>query len=92
MQAKKKNGERNRISVSLDDEDYLWIKKMTGPAESLSYKLSRIVRAARLSGLTIEEAKSAGMLEEFAEFLSKKRKNKHAAELFELLTEFLKIR
>lgn len=91
MQAKKKNGERPRISVSLDPEDYEWVENLSGLSGSLSYKLSRIVKAARLSGLTLEDAKSAGILQQFSDFLGNKRKNKLAAEMNELLTEFLKM-
>jgi hypothetical protein len=90
MQARNAEGKRPRISVSLDPEDYDWIAELTGESESLSYKLSRIVRAARLSGLTLEEAKSGGVLQEFSDFLVSKKRNKMAADFNELLTEFLK--
>ena len=89
MQAKAE-GKRPRISVSLDSEDYDWIDKLSGKSESLSYKLSRIVRAARLAGLTLEEAKVGGVLEEFSDFLASKKRNKLAADFNELLSEFLK--
>lgn len=89
MQARNTEGRRPRISVSLDPEDYDWIEELTGPSESLSYKLSRIVRAARLAGLTLEEAKSGGVLQEFSDFLATKKRNKLALEMQTLLQEFL---
>ena len=88
MQARSEK-RRPRISVSLDPEDYDWIESMTAPSESLSYRLSRIVRAARLAGVSLEDAKAGGVLEAFSGFLAKKKKNKHAAELHQLLSEFL---
>jgi len=89
MQVKHDAGRRPRISVSLDPEDYDWIQELTGPSESLSFKLSQIVRAARLSGLTIEETRSGGILAEFSDFLVDKKRNKLAADFNQLLTEFL---
>lgn len=89
MQGRSSDGRRPRISVSLDPEDYDWIEELTGPSESLSFKLSRIVRAARLAGLTLDEAKSGGVLQEFSDFLATKKKSKLAADMHELLTEFL---
>ncbi len=89
MQSRNTDGRRPRISVSLDPEDYDWIENLTAPSESLSYRLSRIVRAARLSGVSLEDAKAGGILQQFNEFLATKRRNKHAAELNKLLAEFL---
>lgn len=89
MQSRNANGRRPRISVSLDPGDYDWIDKLTGPSGSLSYKLSRIVRAARLNGLCLEDAKNGGVLQEFSDFLATKKRNKHAAELRSLLEDFL---
>lgn len=84
-----KEGRRARISVSLDAEDYDWVQSFKGPSES--YTVSRIVKAARLAGLTLEEAKSGGVLEEFAEFLSKKKRNKLAADMHALIEEYLEL-
>ena len=64
MQSRNTDGRRPRISVSLDPEDYDWIEKLTGSSESLSYRLSRIVRAARLSGVSLEDAKTGGILQQ----------------------------
>jgi len=89
MQSRNTDGRRPRISVSLDPEDYDWIEKLTGSSESLSYRLSRIVRAARLSGVSLEDAKTGGILQQFSEFLTTKKRNKHAVELNRLLAEFL---
>jgi len=88
VQRKHKSGERPRISVSLDPEDYTWIKSFQGPSES--YTVSRIVRAARLSGLTLEEAMTGGVLEELRDWLkSKRKKTAVGTELCALLTEYL---
>lgn len=89
MQARNSGGKRPRISVSLDEEDYDWIESLTGQSESMSYKLSRVVRAARLAGIELEDAKSGGAFQEFADFLATKKRNKHASELHQLLEEFL---
>lgn len=89
MQSRNTDGRRPRISVSLDPEEYAWIEQLTGPSESLSYKPSRIVRAARLNGICLEDAKTGGVLQELSDFLATKKRNKHAAELRALLSEFL---
>lgn len=79
---------RPRVSVSLDPEDYEWIQSFGGTSES--YTASRIIRAARLAGLTLEEAKSGGVLEDFRNWLNKKKKkNNTAEELHELLSNYL---
>jgi hypothetical protein len=81
-------GKRPRISVSLDPEDYDWIQSLKGPSES--YTVSRVVKAARLAGLTLDEAKSSGVLEGFRDWLkSRRRKNTTATELAEILTDYL---
>lgn len=87
---RRRDGKRPRISVSLDPEDYDWVRSFDGPSES--YTVSRIVRAARLAGLTLDEAMSGGVLEELTEWLGSRRKSRLAADLHELLTEFLSSR
>jgi hypothetical protein len=86
MQRKHEDGKRPRIGVSLDPEVYEWIKEFNGPSDS--YTVSRILRAAMLAGLTLEEAKSGGVLEDFADWLARKR-GKFAGELRYLLGEYL---
>ena len=87
-QRKLEDGKRPRISVSLDPEDYDWIQSFNGPSES--YTVSRLIRAARLAGLTIEDSISGGVLEEFRDWLgSKRKKSKLEAELAELISDFL---
>jgi hypothetical protein len=88
VQRKLKEGQRPRISVSLNPEDYKWVQSFKGPSES--YTVSRIVRAARLSGLTLEEAMTGGVLEELRDWLKAKRKKTAVGtELCALLTEYL---
>ncbi len=87
VQRRRDDGKRPRISVSLDPDDFDWVQSLKGPSES--YKVSRIVKAARLAGLKIEDATSGGVLEDFRDWLSRKRKSKLAADLAELLNEYL---
>ena len=88
MQRRHEDGKRPRISVSLDHEDYDWVRSFEGPSES--YTVSRIVRAARLAGLTLDEAMSGGVLEDLRDWLKRKRsKSKTVTELIDLLSEYL---
>lgn len=89
VQRRNKDGERERISVSLDPEDYEWIKGFAGPSDS--YKLSRIVKAARLAGLTLDDAlKSGGIFERYRDWLkAKRKKTKVEIDLLESVTAFL---
>jgi hypothetical protein len=88
MAQRRLNEKRPVISVSLDPEEYKWIKSFGGQSDS--YTASRIIRAARLAGLTLDEAKSGGVLEDFRDWLkSKKRQDKDAAKLCALLTDYL---
>ncbi len=80
-------GRRDRISVSLDPEDYDWIRSFDGPSDS--FTISRIIKAARLQGLTLESATTGGVLEDFAVWLTRKRKNRLAADLARLISEYL---
>ena len=77
------------ISVSLDPEDFSWIQSIGGTSQS--YTASRMIRAARLAGLTLEEAISPSKtLKEFKAWLKvRRRTSKVAAEMLELLSEFL---
>lgn len=88
VQRRNKSGERDRISVSLDPEDYKWVKKLAGPSDS--YKLSRIVKAARLAGITIDDSMTGGVLEDFNDWLKGSRtKSVTAKELHNLLSQYL---
>lgn len=88
MQRRHEEGKRPRISVSLDPEVYEWIQSFNGPSES--YTVSRILKAAHLAGLTLDEAMTGGVLEDFRDWLkAKKRKSAAATELVELLSEYL---
>jgi len=89
MQRKHEDGRRPRISVSVDPADYEWIQGFNGPSDS--YTVSRILTAARLQGVTLDEMNTGGggTLQEFSEWLSKKRKDKMAADLHALLEQFL---
>jgi hypothetical protein len=86
MQRRLEDGKRPRIGVSLDPDVYDWIQDFKGPSDS--YTVSRILRAAMLAGLTLDEAKSGGVLEDFSEWLSRKR-SKFAGELRTLLDGYL---
>ena len=80
---------RPRITVSLDPEDYDWVESFGGA--SSSYTVSRIVKAARLAGLSLDDATGGGIIPELVEWLSKKR-TAPARELHKLLSEFLEER
>lgn len=86
-QARSKEGKRPRIGVSLDADVYQWIQEFEGPSES--YTVSRILRAAMLAGLTLEQAKTGGQLEDFARWLGKQKRNKLATELHALIDQYL---
>lgn len=87
-QRRLKDGERPRISVSLDPEDYEWVQRFKGPSDS--YTVSRIVKAARLAGLTPDKAMSGGVLQDFRDWLKVRRsKSKMAIELAKLLGDYL---
>lgn len=87
-QRKLEDGKRPRISVSLDPEDYEWIQRFGGASES--YTVSRIIRAARLAGLSLDDSIHGGVLEELRDWLkAKRKKSKNATELADLLSEFL---
>lgn len=79
-------GKRPRVTVSLDPEEYDWIQ--TFPGSSDSFKISRILKAARLAGVTVDDATEGGIIPELVEWLGKK-KSKSARELHKLLSEFL---
>ena len=89
MQRRLNDGKRPRITVSLDPEEYEWVQSF-GDSPSESYTVSRILKAARLAGLTLEGAMSGGVLEDFRDWLKAKRKRtKVETELIESLTEYL---
>jgi len=88
MQRKHEDGRRPRISVSVDPADYEWIQSFNGQSDS--YTVSQILTAARLQGVTLNKTgPSGGTLQEFSAWLSKKRKDKMAADLHALLDQFL---
>ena len=87
-QSRKKSGERPRVGVSLDDDVYEWIQSLEGPSDS--YKVSRVVRAAMIAGLKIDEAQSAGVLEDFSAWLGEQKKlSKVESELRNILKKYL---
>jgi hypothetical protein len=82
-------GKRPRVTVSLDPEDYEWIQ--TFPGSSDSYKISRILKAARVQGVTVDDTAGGGIIPALVEWLGKK-KSKSAREMHKLLSEFLQDR
>ena len=83
-------GERLRISTSLDFEDAQFVTQVSGSSDS--EKLAKIVRAARLAGLKVDDDQAShGMVNQFIEWLSSKR-SQPARDLHKLLTEFLNSR
>ena len=89
-QSRSKSKKRPRISVSLDPEDYAWVEELPGASASLSYKVSRVVKAARLAGVTIDDAQSPGLLAELRDWLKTKRKKSATVlQLEKVLSEFL---
>lgn len=89
MAQRRLDNKRPTITVSLDPDDYAWIESFKG--SSLSYTASRLIHAAKLAGLGLDEAiDSAGNLKEFRDFLKARRgKSKVAAEMLELLSAYL---
>jgi hypothetical protein len=77
--------------VSLDPEDHDWVKGFKGPSDS--YTVSRIVKAARLSGMTLDDAMTGGVLEDLCTWLKAKRKKTNTGdELQQLLSEYIEKR
>lgn len=88
VQRRLAEGQRPRISVSLDPEDYEWVQSFDQQSES--YTVSRLIRAARLAGLTLDDANTGGVLKEFRDWLQKRRKKSTVStELAALLSEYL---
>jgi molybdenum cofactor biosynthesis enzyme MoaA len=79
-------GKRPRITVSLDPEDYEWVQTFEGSSDS--YKIAKIIKAARDAGVTAETASAGGTIPELVEWLSTKR-SQSARDLHKLLSEFL---
>jgi hypothetical protein len=79
-------GKRPRITVSLDPEDYEWVQSFEGSSDS--YKIAKIIKAARGAGVTADSASVGGSLPELVEWLANK-KSKSARELHKLLAEYL---
>jgi hypothetical protein len=90
MQRRLEDGKRHRVTVSLDPAEYEWIQSFeNSPSES--YTVSRILKAARVAGLTIDDAMSEGVLEELVDWLPN-QKTKFAKDLHKVLSEFLRKR
>jgi hypothetical protein len=90
MQAKT-TGKRDRISVSLDAEEYEWIQSLARPGDSMSFTLAQVVKEARLSGVVpyYGSEPAGGIIQELVDWLSNKKNHKLASELRSLLEEFL---
>ena len=86
MQRRSEGIKRERISVSLDAEDYEYVQSISGGSDS--HKVANIVRAARLAGLKVDDQPGPQMVQEFVEWLATKR-SQPAKDLHKLLTEFL---
>ena len=82
-------GKRPRITVSLDPEDYDWVQTFEGSSDS--YRIAKIIKAARDAGVTAETARAGGTIPELVEWLAKKKSNS-AKDLHKLLSEFLEDR
>ncbi len=89
MQRRSEGVKRERISVSLDADDYAFVQSIIGGSDS--HKLANLVRAARLAGLSVDDESSPQIVDEFVDWLATKR-SKSARELHQLLSEFLKRR
>jgi molybdenum cofactor biosynthesis enzyme MoaA len=87
MQRRSEGVNRKRISVSVDAEDYEYVQSITGGSDS--HRVAKIIQAARLAGLKVDDQPGPQMVEEFVEWLSTKKRNKAASDLHKLLTEFL---
>jgi hypothetical protein len=84
---RRQDSKRPRITVSLDPEDHAWVESFGGA--SSSYTVARIVKAARLAGLTLDDATEGGIVPELVEWLRTQKKSKFAKELHDVLNEFL---
>jgi hypothetical protein len=90
MQRRRDDGKRPRITVSLDPEDYEWVQSFKD-APSESFTVARIVKAARLAGLKLDDATGGDVIQELVEWLGSKR-TKSAKDLHKLLSEFVEER
>lgn len=79
-------GKRPRITVSLDPEDLDYVQTFEGSSDS--YKIAKIIKAARTAGITGDGVASGGTIPELVQWLSGKR-SKLAKDLRVLLNEFL---
>jgi hypothetical protein len=94
VQRANKSGRRPRVSVSLSQEDYDWIQGFNEGAEipnSESYLVARVVRAARLAGLSLDDATAPGssISDLYAWLKAQKRPSKFMNELEQVLQKFL---
>lgn len=89
MQRRSEGIKRERISVSLDTADYEYVQSITGGSDS--HRVAKIIAAARVAGLKVDESGGPQMVEEFVDWLATK-KTQSARELYKLLTEFLESR
>jgi molybdenum cofactor biosynthesis enzyme MoaA len=87
MQRRSEGVNRKRISVSLDAEDYEYIQSITGGSDS--HRVAKIIQAARLSGLKVDDQAAPQIVADFVDWLSTKKRNKAASDLHKLLSEFL---
>jgi molybdenum cofactor biosynthesis enzyme MoaA len=86
MQRRSEGVKRERISVSLDADDYEYVQSIMGGSDS--HRVAKIIQAARLAGLKVDDQPGPQMVEEFVEWLATKR-SQSARDLHKLLTEFL---
>ncbi len=87
MQRRTEGVKRERISVSLDADDYAFVQSVTGGSDS--HRVAKIITAARLACLNVEsESTNPQIVEEFVDWLATK-KSQSARELYKLLSEFL---
>jgi molybdenum cofactor biosynthesis enzyme MoaA len=90
MQRRAEGVKRERISVSLDAADYEYVQSISGGSDS--HRVAKIIQAARLAGLKVDDQAGPQIAEEFVEWLSTKKRNKAASDLHKLLTDFLEER
>lgn len=69
-----------------------WVRSLQQDGESASHTVSRLLEAARAAGVTSAQTKlsSTRTLEGFAKWLGKRKRDKLASSLSDLLTAYLK--
>lgn len=82
-------GRRPTVSASLHPDDYAWLQSLPGSSES--WKVSQVIRAARLHNLRIDSLEFTSATSELATFAGwlKSKRGTEARAIYKLLQDFL---